>query len=94
MSKDAYRQKAEAKIEEHQAKLNAIRAKAKGATADARLDAEKRIGDLEEKLDAAKKRIADIGDAAEDTWEELTKSLDSAWDDIAGGIKNALARFK
>jgi hypothetical protein len=51
MSKEAYKQRAEAKIEEGQAKLKEARAKAKGASADARLEAEKHIGELEKQLD-------------------------------------------
>jgi len=94
MSKEAYRQRAEAKIEEYQAKLNEARAKAKGATAGARLEAEKHIADLERKLDSGKKRLREIGDAAEDAWEDLAKSLDDVWDGVSGGIKNVLARFK
>ena len=94
MSKEAYRQKAEAKIEEYQAKLNEARAKAKGASADARLEAERQIGELEKKVDAGRQMLAGIGEAAEDAWENLAKGLDDAWDDISGGIKKVSARFK
>lgn len=94
ISEGAYRQKAEAKIEEGRAKLKEARAKARGASADARLEAEKHMDSLEKKLDAAKKKLADMGDVAEDAWEDLTKDLDATWDDISGGIKTVLARFK
>ena len=94
MSKEAYRQKAEAKIEEGQAKLKEARAKAKGASAGARLEAEKQIGELEKQLNAARKKLAEIGDAAEGAWEGLAKGLDDAWGDFSGGIKKVFARFK
>ena len=66
----------------------------KGATADARLDAEKHIAELEKKIDSGKKKLREIGDAAEDAWEDLAKGLDEAWDGVSGGIKRVLARLK
>jgi hypothetical protein len=94
MSKEAYKQKAEARIEEGLAKLDEARAKAKGASADARLEAEKYIAELETQIGVAKKKLAEIGDAAEDAWEDVTKNLDDMWDGISGGIKDVFARFK
>jgi F0F1-type ATP synthase membrane subunit b/b' len=94
MSKEAYRQKAEAKVEEYQAKLNEARARAKGASADARLEAEKQIGELEKKIDAGRQMLAGIGEAAEDAWEDLARGLDDAWDDVSAGIKKVIARIK
>ena len=74
MSKEAYRKKAEARIEEQQAKLDQLRAKAKGVGAAVRLEAEKQIGELEEKLRKAKRKLAEVADAAEDAWEDVSSS--------------------
>ena len=67
MSRGAYRTKAEARIEEYQARLDGARAKLKGASADARLDLEKQIGRLEKQIGAARKKAADLADAADET---------------------------
>ena len=94
MSQEAYRQKAEAKIDEYRAKLSEARAKAKGASADARLEAERHIDQLEGMIEVGKKKLAELGDAADDSWDDLAKTLDNAWKDVAGGIQKALDRFK
>ena len=93
MSKEAYQQKAEAKLDEHKAEVDKARAKVKGATADARLDAERELKGLEAKLDEAKQMLAQIKDAGEDAWEDLTEGLENAWDDVAGAAKKIMGRF-
>ena len=94
MDKGAYRKKAEANLEEQQAKLDQLRAKAKGAGADAQIEADKQIGDLEKALTPAIARaIAMIGDAAEDAWEDAAKGIDRAWEDVSEGAKKLLSRF-
>ena len=94
MSREAYQQKAEAKLAEHKAEIDKARAKAKGASADVRLDAEKQVGKLEASYEATKKKLDDLKDAGEDAWEDIAKGLDKAWEDISGSIKKVFARFK
>ena len=87
MSSDAYRQKIEAKLDGYQAKLDGARAKLKGATADARLDAEKQIDDLQSKLVAAKAKAAELADAGEDAWSNVTKDLDDKFAGFTSAVK-------
>jgi len=94
MSKEAYRKKTEAKIEEYQARLDGARAKAKGASADARLNAEKQLAELEKKIDAARRKLAEVSSAAEGAWEGLAKRLDAGWDDLSDRLKKVLGRLK
>jgi F0F1-type ATP synthase membrane subunit b/b' len=93
MDKGAYRKKAEAKIEEQQAKLDQLRAKAKGAGADAQIEADQQIGELEKALKTARRKLEDIGAAAEDAWEDVAKSFDRAWEDVSGSAKKLFSRF-
>lgn len=85
--KDAYVEKAQAKIEEHSAKLDQLKAKVKGEVADNKIEGHKQIEKLESKLDAAKKRLAEITDSAEDTWEDLTERFENLGDDIGASFK-------
>ena len=94
MSKEAYQQKAEAKLEEFQANLNRARAQAKGASADARLAMEKRIDKLKNKVAEGRKQLGEMGDAADDVRENLSKNLDDTWDQLSSDIKNVLAQVK
>ena len=88
MSSDAYRQKVEAKLDEYQAKLDGARAKLKGATADARLDAEKQLDDLQSKLAVAKAKAAQLTDAGEDAWSNVTKELDNKFSGFTSAVKS------
>jgi len=59
-----------------------------------RIEAEKQIAALEKKLDESKKKLAEIGDAAEEAWADLARGLDDAWTDISGGIKGIIDSLK
>ncbi len=87
MSSDAYRQKVEAKLEGYQAKLDGARANLKGAGADARLNAEKQINDLQKKLNAAKAKAAKLADAGDEAWSNLTKDLDDKFEGFTSAVK-------
>ncbi len=93
MSKEAYRQKLEAQIDEQSAKLEVARAKAKGGAADVRLEAEKQIGVLDEKIDAAKAQLSKLADAGEDAWEGLKDGVENAWEDLSKTSKSFFAKF-
>jgi DNA repair exonuclease SbcCD ATPase subunit len=85
--KDAYVEKAQAKIEEQSAKLDQLKAKVKGEAADTKIEGHKQIEKLESKLDAAKARLAEITDSAEDAWEDLTDRFDKLADDLGASVK-------
>lgn len=70
-TKDAYKQKIEAEVELAQAKLAELRAEAKSSAADTRIKYEKQIEDLEHKVDTAKAKLKELGEASEDAWEHL-----------------------
>ena len=67
--------------------IDGARAKLKGASADARLDAEKQIDELQSKLAAAKAKAAELADAGEDAWSNLTKDLDDKVEGFASAVK-------
>jgi archaellum component FlaC len=92
MSEKAYRQKTEAKLEELESTLKDARAKAKGAAADVRIEAEKHIEILQAKVDEAKKQLATMGDAAEETLRGIVKGLDEARSGISEGVKNFFSK--
>jgi hypothetical protein len=87
MSSTNRRVKTEAKLEEAQARLDGARARLKGASADVRLDLEKQIAKLDKKLTAARRKARSLSESAEDAWSDLAKSIDDAFDGVAGGIK-------
>ena len=85
--KDAYIAKAQAKIDEQVAKLNVLKAKAKGEIAEQKIKSQEKIKELEAKINQAKAHVSEIADAAEDAWENLKNRFDTLAEDIGGSFR-------
>jgi hypothetical protein len=92
MSVEAHRAKAEAKLEEYQARLGVARAKLKGASADARLEIEKQIAGMEANLEAARSKASGLAAAADDAWSDLTDGLDAAFEGMSSAVKSFFSK--
>lgn len=87
MSKEAYKQKAEAKLEEQKAAIDSAKAQLKGMNADVRLEAEKELAGVERAYEGAKAKMAELADAGEEAWHEFSKGLENAWDSVTDSVK-------
>lgn len=85
--KAAYIDKAQAKIDEQAARLNELKAKAKGKLADQKIDAYQGIEKLEVKLNAAREKLAEIAGSAECKWEDLSGRLDVLTEEMRTSVK-------
>lgn len=85
--KEAYIEKAQAKINEQIAKLDQLKAKAQGEIADQKLKSQEKIEELEAKIKEAKAHLSEIADAAEDAWENIKNKFDHLSDDIGSSFK-------
>ena len=92
MSSDAYRAKAEAKLEEFEGRITTARAQLKGASADVRIDLEKQIDQMEKKLAVVKKKAGELADDAGEKWSELTDQVEDAFEGIAGAVKSFFSK--
>ncbi len=72
--KDAYVEKLKAQLDIWKADIDKLEAKARKATADAKVMYEERIGEVRSKWEATKDKLMDIED--EDEWEDLKKEVD------------------
>ncbi len=90
--KDAYIEKAQAKIEEQSAKLDELKAQVKGEVASQKIEAFEKIEKLEAKLDAAKLRLSEITESAEDAWEDLTHRFESLADEVGVSVKKFFSK--
>ncbi len=93
-TKEAYKQKIEAELELAQAKLAEFKAQAKSSAADARIKHAKQVEELEQKVDATKAKLKELGEASDDAWEQLKVGVESAWGALSAAIRNAAAKFK
>lgn len=92
--KEAYEKKLQAKLDEWNADIHKLKAKADAAEADAQLKYYKQIEELRTMQDAARKKLEELKDAGDDAWEDLKAGIDSAWDALHTSVKSAISRFK
>lgn len=84
--KELYQQKMKAQLDEWKADVDKLKAKASGASADAKLGLERQISGLEENIDKGKARLAELANSAEDTWESVKDRVESAWEALKSSL--------
>lgn len=87
-------QKYQAQLDEWKADIAKFKAKAIGAKADAQIEMNKLIADLENKVDAANGKLAEFSAAGEDAWENVKKNVESTWDNLKTSVHDAAAKLK
>jgi len=92
--KDAYRKKLEAQLDEWNAKIDVLKAKANKAEASAKVEYHETIEDLQKKRSNAKDKLQTLRNASEDAWEDLKGGLEQSWSDLEAAVKAATSRFK
>jgi predicted nucleic acid-binding Zn-ribbon protein len=81
-------------LDEWEAEVDKLKAKASGASADAQLELNKQIEALEGKIGEGRTKFAEIADASEDAWESIKEVVESAWESMTSAFSDAAARFK
>lgn len=93
-TKQAYKQKIDAQMNEWRAEIDKLRARFNKADADTKIETEREIGRLEAKFDAAKAKMSELSDAGDEAWESLRKGIDSSLDSMKGAFQEAKAKFQ
>jgi septal ring factor EnvC (AmiA/AmiB activator) len=93
-TKQAYEQKINAQLAEWKAEINKLRAKLTKVDADAKIESEKEISQLEARYEAAKAKLRELTSASDQAWESMRKGLDSSFDSMKSAFKDAQAKFQ
>jgi hypothetical protein len=88
-NRELYKEKAEAKIEELNARIDLLKSQMKGKTADARLSLNSQVELLEEKRQDLESRLRQLRSAAAEAWEEIANGIDQALDDVGHALERA-----
>ncbi len=86
-TKSAYMQKMEAELELIQANIAVLVAKAKNATADARIEYDHEISKMNHGYNALQTKLSELGKAGEEGWESFKSDIESNWDSLRAYIK-------
>ena len=90
----AYEEKLDAQINELNAQLALLKAKADKANAEAKIEYHKSIEDLQLKRDTAKAKLHELKTSGDDAWEDLKAGMEKTWDDLKSAFHAAAAKFK
>ncbi|ODC02792.1 coiled coil domain-containing protein [Terasakiispira papahanaumokuakeensis] len=93
-SKSAYEQKLKAQLDEWNAEIEQLKAKAEQASADAQLEYYRKIEELRERQQEANSKLLEMKDASGQAWEDLKLGAEAAWEALSTSIKSARERFK
>lgn len=92
--KKLYEQKIAAQLAEWRADIDKLQARAKGASADARLKYAKQIDKLELKYGEGKSKLKEIAESTEEAWESIKDGADSLWDTMKSTFAEIKDKFK
>lgn len=70
-----------------------MRAKFRGASADARLKYMEEMEELKGRQERAEARLDALNEAGGEAWKDLRKGTEAAWDDLEAALKRARSRF-
>lgn len=92
--KEAYQNKLRARLDEWDADIRKLKARAERAKADIQIDYHKQLTSLEAKRKEAADRLDELEEASEDAWVDLKAGIEQAWDSLGDALKTARSRFK
>ena len=92
--KDDYQRKIEAQLNQWDAEINLLKAKAQNAEADAKITYQKKLEDLKSKKDVVIKRLQELKTSGTEVFEELKDGIDKACTELKHGFNSALSHFK
>jgi chromosome condensin MukBEF ATPase and DNA-binding subunit MukB len=97
-TKDEFVKKMHAKLDEWNADIDALSAKADQAAhkaeADARDEYHKQIEALRSKRDQARTMLNEVESASESAWRDLKAGVELAWESVSEAVRSATTRFK
>jgi len=91
--KDAFQRKVQSELDEVQLRIMQLREQGKHASAEARTEIQKAIGELEKKKDLAEKKLQDIHSATASSWEQAKVKTAVAMDDLRDSLSKTLSHF-
>ena len=90
----AYEEKLDAQLEEWNAQIALLKAKAAKARAEAKIDYNKTIEALQRRQDEAITKLHELKASGDDAWEDLKTGAEKAWAEVKAAFHDATSKFK
>ena len=87
--REIYKEKARAKLDLLMARIEVLQAQVRDKTADAKLDVNARIDELQSKRTDLEDRMQKAQNASGDAWTEFKRGIDYALEDVGRALERA-----
>jgi len=91
--KEAYEQNLQVQLEEWNARIKLLKAKAEKAEADAKVRYYDELDLLREKQSVMRHKMQELKNAGDDAWEDLKDGINKARDSLKDALADAASRF-
>jgi predicted nucleic acid-binding Zn-ribbon protein len=92
--KKSYLQKMAEGLEQLDAKVSELKAKAAKAGEDAKVEIDKRVSELTAKQQEAREKLQELKEAGAEKWESLKGRAEKAKDNLEEAVTKILGKFK
>lgn len=92
--KQVYQEKLQAQLNEFNAQIELLKAKAEKAETSTKLSYLETLEGLKLKRDLAANKLQELRDSSDNAWEDLKEGIENAWSDVSSSIQSAISRFK
>ena len=90
----AYEEKFDAQLDEWNAQIELLKAKADKAKAEVKIEYYETIETLQRKQNDAKANLRELKAAGDEAWEDLKTGAEKAWAEVKTAYHDASSRFK
>jgi uncharacterized coiled-coil DUF342 family protein len=92
-SRQKYIDDLKVKLDEWNAEITRLEAKAQAAQADMKAEYNRQVETLKERQRETQQRMEELQTSSESAWEDMKAGVESAWHSMEKAIEDARARF-
>ena len=92
-TKEEFRKKLDAQLKDMDAEIAKLRDKGRDLKDKAKANWDQKMAGLERKREAARAKLAEVGQSSEDAWNDVQKGAQSAWDELNKAFRDASREF-
>jgi len=89
-----YEEKIDAQLEEWNAQIALLKARAGKAKAGAKVEYNKTIEALQRRHDEARAKLHELETTSDEAWEDLKTGAEKAWAEVKTAFHDAVSKFK
>lgn len=92
-AKEDFQRSLEARLEELDAEIAKLREKGGNLKDQAAATFKMKMAELETKRDAARAKLAEVGQSSAEAWKDVRNGAESAWDELDKAFREAASEF-